>query len=83
MNWEELNDRDFAAAAKRTNLCVLPIGVMERHGNHLPLGTDMIAAYAIATLAAQREEAVVFPPTTSARSTRPGISLAPSPSSTR
>ena len=62
MNWEELTDSDFAKAVKRTNLCVVPLGVLEKHGPHLPLGTDAIAAHVIATRAAQREEAVVFPP---------------------
>ena len=61
MNWEELTDADFAKAAKKTGLCILPMGVLERHGPHLPLGTDTLAAHAVCSLAAQREPAVVFP----------------------
>jgi creatinine amidohydrolase len=62
MNWEELTDADFAKAAKKTGLCILSMGVLERHGPHLPLGTDVMAAHAVCTLAARREPAVVFPP---------------------
>ena len=62
MLWEELTSDEFAKAVvdcKRT--CVLPMGVLERHGPHLPLGTDMINAHYVAANAAEREPAVVFP----------------------
>lgn len=61
MNWEELTVGDFGQAVRKTNLCVIPIGVLEKHGEHLPLGTDMLVAHRVATLAARREPAVVFP----------------------
>jgi creatinine amidohydrolase len=35
---------------------------MERHGDHLPLGTDLYIAEEISTKAALKEPAVVFPP---------------------
>jgi creatinine amidohydrolase len=38
------------------------MGVIERHGPHMPLGTDMIAGLHICTEAARRESAIVFPP---------------------
>jgi creatinine amidohydrolase len=38
------------------------MGVIERHGEHLPLGTDFLNAHRIACLAAEKEAAVVFPP---------------------
>ncbi len=62
MLWEELTADEFAKAVvdcKRT--CVIPMGVLERHGPHLPLGTDMINAHYVAAQAARREPAVVFP----------------------
>ena len=62
MQWEQLTAADFAAAAKRTGVCVLPLGVLERHSEHLPLGTDMLVAHRLACLAAEQEPAVVFPP---------------------
>jgi creatinine amidohydrolase len=40
--WEELSSVEFKACiAKSKNVCVLPIGVLEKHGDHLPLGTDL------------------------------------------
>lgn len=38
------------------------MGCVEKHGEHLPLGTDFINAHKIACLAAEKEPAVVFPP---------------------
>jgi creatinine amidohydrolase len=37
------------------------MGVIEKHGPHLPLGTDVMAVRALAVRAAQQEYAVVFP----------------------
>ena len=62
MQWEQLTSRAFAAAARETGVCVIAMGVVERHGEHLPLGTDYLNAHRIACLAAEREPAVVFPP---------------------
>jgi creatinine amidohydrolase len=62
VQWEELTASDFPGAVERAKrVCVLPIGVIEKHGPHLPLGTDVMAARAAAIGAAQREYAVVFP----------------------
>lgn len=62
MQWENLTVTDFAAAVRDTGVCVLALGVLEKHSEHLPLGTDMLIAHRIACLAAAREPAVVFPP---------------------
>ena len=62
MQWENLTAPDFAAAVRRTGVCVLCFGVLERHSEHLPLGTDYLNAHRIASQAAERELAVVFPP---------------------
>ena len=40
----------------------LPVGGMERHGDHLPMGLDVIKAHGICCLAAQAIGGVVFPP---------------------
>jgi creatinine amidohydrolase len=62
VQWEELTASDFPAAVKQASgVCLLPIGVIEKHGPHLPLGTDVMAARAASIRAAQREYAVVFP----------------------
>ena len=62
MQWENLTAPDFARAVRETGVCILTLGVLERHGDHLPLGTDFLNAHRIACLAAEREPAVVFPP---------------------
>ncbi len=63
VQWEELTASDFPKAVRRARkVCVLPMGVIEKHGPHLPLGTDVMAARAAAIRAAEREYAVVFPP---------------------
>jgi creatinine amidohydrolase len=38
------------------------MGVLEKHGDHLPIGQDMLYTHAVACLAAEKEPAVVFPP---------------------
>jgi len=61
--WEELTASDFPAAVERAQrVCALPIGVIEKHGPHLPLGSDVMQARAATIGAAQREYVVVFPP---------------------
>ncbi len=62
MQWENLTAPDFAAAVRQTGVCILTFGVLERHSEHLPLGTDYLNVHRLASLAAEREAAVVFPP---------------------
>jgi creatinine amidohydrolase len=61
VQWEYLTAAEFAAAAAETGVCVLTLGVLEKHSDHLPLGTDFLTAHRVACLAAEREPAVVFP----------------------
>jgi len=61
MQWEQLTSDDFRTAVEQTGVCLLALGVLERHSTHLPLGTDMLNAHRIACMAAEREPAVVFP----------------------
>jgi len=63
MRWEELTSDQFAQAVmdcERT--CVISLGVIERHGPHLPLGTDMLNGLRLCELVARREPVVIFPP---------------------
>ena len=62
MQWENLTSPDFSQAVKDTGVCILALGVLERHAEHLPLGTDFLNGHKIACLAAEKEPAVVFPP---------------------
>lgn len=59
---EELNALQFKeAVAKSSKTVILPIGVLEKHGPHMPLGTDVYTARGLAISAAEKEYAVVFP----------------------
>ncbi|HEY8444625.1 MAG TPA: creatininase family protein [Bacilli bacterium] len=62
MNWENLTSPEFAKAVKETGVCIIAFGVVEKHGEHLPLGTDFLNGHKLATKAAEIEPAVVFPP---------------------
>jgi len=62
VHWEELSAAEFRDAITRAqNTCLLPIGIMEKHGPHLPLGNDLLNVRYVALNAAQQEYAVVFP----------------------
>ena len=62
MLWEELNAKQFPESIRDSgSLCLLPLGVLEKHGNHLPLGTDMYTGQAVCKKAAEIETSIVFP----------------------
>jgi len=62
MQWIDLTSEKMRRAVKETGgVCLLPTGCMERHGPHLPLGTDQFVGDAVARRAAEIEPAVVFP----------------------
>ncbi len=43
--FEELTAPDYIKAVEKSSkTCILPIGVFEKHGPHLPLGTDLYIA---------------------------------------
>ena len=63
MQWEQLTAPQFDKAVRDTGrVCLLAIGCLEKHGDHLPLGTDYLNGHRICCLAAETEPAVVFPP---------------------
>jgi creatinine amidohydrolase len=60
--WEELTAEDFVVAVKQANgTCLLPFGIVEKHGPSGPLGTDLINVRYTVLKAVQQEYAVVFP----------------------
>jgi creatinine amidohydrolase len=62
VKWEELTAGDFAAAIQKSQgTCLLPFGIVEKHGPHLPLGTDLINVRYASLHGAEQEYAVVFP----------------------
>jgi len=62
VRWEELTADDFRSAIRQSQgTCLLPFGILEKHGPHLPLGTDLLDVRYAALHAAEQEYAVVFP----------------------
>ena len=62
VRWEELTAADFRSAIEQSQgTCLLPFGILEKHGPHLPLGTDLLDVRYAALHAAEQEYAVVFP----------------------
>jgi creatinine amidohydrolase len=62
VHWEELTAADFREGIHRSQgTCLLPFGILEKHGPHLPLGTDLLDVRYAALHAAENEYAVVFP----------------------
>jgi creatinine amidohydrolase len=60
---EELTSPQFVKAVELSGgVCVIPLGIIEKHGPHLPLGTDLFESREAATTAAKKEYAVVYPP---------------------
>lgn len=49
LTWEEVRDLD-----RTRTVAVLPVGAIEAHGPHLPLGTDVLIAQAMARAGADR-----------------------------
>ncbi|MBZ5596222.1 MAG: creatininase family protein [Acidobacteriia bacterium] len=62
VKWEELTAGDFVSAIQKAQgTCLLPFGILEKHGPHLPLGTDLINVRYAALHGAEQEYAVVYP----------------------
>jgi creatinine amidohydrolase len=61
MKWVDLVPSDFERLVREENLCVVPMGSLERHGEHIPFGCDLVIAETIAEKAAAITPAVVFP----------------------
>src|SRR5579871_5701919 len=62
VHWEELTAGDFEQAIQRSQgMCLLPFGILEKHGPHMPIGTDLINVRYAALHAAEQQYAVVFP----------------------
>jgi creatinine amidohydrolase len=62
VKWEELTGGDFIAAIQQSKgACLLPFGILEKHGPHLPLGTDLLDVRYASLHGAAQEYAIVFP----------------------
>ncbi|HZS50925.1 MAG TPA: creatininase family protein [Bryobacterales bacterium] len=62
VRWDELTGADFIQAIQKSQgACVLPIGILEKHGPHLPIGNDVINVRWAALHGAEQEYSIVFP----------------------
>ena len=60
--WDEITASDWNNALVKSNYtCILPIGILEKHGPHVPIGSDLIRVREYAARATKKEYAVVFP----------------------
>lgn len=60
--WDELTASDWPVALEKSKkTIILPIGILEKHGPHAPMGSDLIRVRQLAKMAAEQEYAVIFP----------------------
>lgn len=58
---EEMTPHEFRRAMEEKPVVILATGILEWHGEHLPLGTDALKMRAIAERLAERTGAILFP----------------------
>lgn len=60
--WDELTASDWPTALEKSNrTIILPIGILEKHGPHAPMGSDLIRVRELAQMVSEQEYAVIFP----------------------
>jgi creatinine amidohydrolase len=60
--WDELTASEWPKALEMSKqTCILPIGILEKHGPHVPIGSDLIQVREWAARATKKEYTVVFP----------------------
>lgn len=69
MRYDRMRPHQVQAAIAAGTPVVLPLGVMEHHGGHLPAGVDLLAVTEI--LDRLGDEIVVLPPSPMARQVTP------------
>ncbi len=62
MEWEKMTAPEFIKAVDAAKgVCIIPLGSLEKHGDHLPIGTDNFLIHQKVLLASKIEPVVVFP----------------------
>jgi len=62
VQYEEFTAPDFVkAVAKSESTCIIPVGILEKHGAHLPLGTDLLDCRELSLRAAKKEYTIIYP----------------------
>lgn len=60
--WDELTANDFVKALDQAKgVCIIPMGILEKHGPAGPIGTDLFDARYAVLNAVKQEYALVFP----------------------
>ncbi len=62
MKLEELSSEEFKELVKVIKTIIIPIGSIEAHGPHLPLGTDLFTIYELSYLLAKELKIFLAPP---------------------
>jgi creatinine amidohydrolase len=62
ISYELMRPQEIIAARERLPVAYIPLGPMEWHGPHMPLGVDMLHAYSVALAVASEIGGVVLPP---------------------
>jgi len=62
VRYECMLGREATEAIAARPIGYLPVGCLERHGDHLPMGLDTLKAHGVCCLLAQALGGVVFPP---------------------
>jgi creatinine amidohydrolase len=60
--YERLTPSEFQDRLKKAPIAYLPLGTLEWHGTHLPLGSDSLQSQAFFMKLAQRVGGIVLPP---------------------
>ena len=62
MYLDELSTKEFKKRINRNTVVILPVGIIEEHGAHLPLCTDSLQAEYVAGLVAEKIKGYILPP---------------------
>ncbi|HEU12992.1 MAG TPA: creatininase family protein [Euryarchaeota archaeon] len=62
MEWNFMTFREIEESIKNDPLVIIPVGSVEEHGNHLPVGSDSFQAIYVAEKISERLNALVLPP---------------------
>jgi creatinine amidohydrolase len=60
--FEQMTWPDVVSATQAAAVAVLPVGSLEQHGHHLPLGSDALVSFGLARRLAERRPLVILPP---------------------
>lgn len=62
MIWSHLREEEFEEVIEKSGgVCAIPLGCLEMHGQHLPVGTDILKASYILREASKEEPVCIFP----------------------